>query len=75
VKERKMALRFTTETTHPKMRVHTWINIKTLEPFYSIEANVRYGEWAHVLRDRKVLFFSSKEEAKAEIKRLQAGQP
>jgi hypothetical protein len=69
-----MTLRFTTETSHPKMRVHTWINIKTLEPFYSIEANVRYGEWAHVLRDRKVLFFSSKDEAKAQIKAFLANQ-
>jgi hypothetical protein len=69
-----MTLRFTDDTAGHKLRVHTWINTKTLEPFYGIEANVRYGEWAHVLRENRVLIFLSKEEAKAEIKRLQMVQ-
>lgn len=69
-----MAVKFTTMDRAQqceKMRIHAWINIETGEPQFSIEANVAYGKWAHVLGfDKQPLFFAKKVDAKDGIRRI-----
>lgn len=58
---------FTSIDKTQKHRVHMWVNTKTLEPLYGIQANVKYGVWAHVVDGSTLLLYPTKDEAKAVI--------
>ena len=55
-----------------KLRLSTWFNSDTSQHLFGIEANLAYGKWAHVVGfDKRLLLFSSRQEAKEGIARIQ----
>jgi len=67
-----VGLKLTKPHADKKHRIHPWIDTKSLEPLFGIQENVSYGEWAHVYDDKQLLIFSTKTEAQARIKQIEA---
>lgn len=67
-----MAVEFCNIVNGRKHRVHQWVNTKTLEPIFGVQANVEYGKWAHVVENNTPLLFATRNEAAVKAKELSA---
>lgn len=65
-------LRFTNVDTARKHRIGHWIDTETLDVTYGIEANVKRGLWAIVVKDGSPLLFRTKQEARDWIRQASA---
>ena len=53
-----------------KYRAHEWINTNTMQPVYSIQAQVGKKGWANVHENGKPMFFDDKEKRDVKLKEM-----
>jgi hypothetical protein len=55
-----------------RFRPCDWINTKTMQPIYAIQARVGKNGWAHIFKDGKPMFFDREADRDAKLKELAA---